>query len=194
MLNLPNLISLSRIPLLYICVGSLFFRLHWGATIGFIVFCISAWTDWLDGYIARRYKMTSTFGAFIDALTDKIFMLGVMTTMLSMHILPEWSLFLVLLIFTRELLITGLRAVAATYKLVIPAQKEGKIKTVFQMVSTACLLLWYALRFDFADAIPEDKVLWIYYLGFSSFIIATFLTLSSGITYIKRFKSVLKDM
>ena len=194
MLNLPNLISLSRIPLLYICVGSLFFRLRWSATIGFIVFCISAWTDWLDGYIARRYKMTSTFGAFIDALTDKIFMLGVMATMLAMHILPEWSLFLVLLIFTRELLITGLRAVAATYKLVIPAQKEGKIKTVFQMVSTSFLLLWYALRFDFPDKVAQEKADWFYYIGFTSFIFATILTMTSGITYIKRFKSVLKDM
>lgn len=194
MLNLPNLISLSRIPLLYICVGSLFFRLRWSASIGFVTFVISAWTDWLDGYIARRYKMVSTFGAFIDALTDKIFMLGIMATMLTMHILPQWSLFLVLIIFTRELLITGLRAVAATYKLVIPAQKEGKIKTATQMVSSAVLLFWYMLRFDFGDRISAEKVQWIYYFGFSGFILATYFTVKSGLIYISRFKSVLKDM
>lgn len=193
-MNIPNMISLSRIPLLFICTALLFIRWQWSATAAFVTFVISAWTDWADGYIARRHKMCSTFGAFIDALTDKIFMLGVMVTMLVMHIIPEWCLFPVLLIVLREFLITGLRAVAAAQNVVIPSQKEGKIKTVLQMVSTAFLLGWYALRYDFAHIVTEDQAYWAYVIGLCSFIGATYLTISSGVIYINRFRACLKGM
>lgn len=193
-MNISNIISLIRIPLLFICVLLLHIKRHYSATFSIFIYLISVWSDWLDGYLARKYHIQTPIGAFIDALTDKIFMMGMMITLLSLHALPEWSLFLVLTIFLRELLITGLRAIAATHDIVIPAQKEGKQKTVFQMSSVFLILLWYTLRVDYSQYISEEKIRFVYYLGLVLFSYATYLTVTSGIIYIKRFSAVLKDI
>ena len=193
-MNISNIISLFRIPFLFICVILLYSRYNWSSTFALLIYLISASSDWLDGYLARRYHLVSNIGAFTDALTDKIFMLGIMITMLSQHIFPEWSLFLVLTIFLREFLITGLRAIAATRDVVIPAQKEGKMKTVCQMISIGLLLLWNALKTDFAYMIPEERIRWIYVIGLLLFIYATYLTVTSGIIYVKRFSQVFQHI
>ena len=192
-MNIPNIISLLRIPFLFICVILLYSRYKWSSSLALVFYMISAVSDWLDGYLARKYQLTSKIGAFTDALTDKIFMLGIMVTMLSQHILPEWSLFLVLTIFLREFLITGLRAIAATRDIVIPAQKEGKMKTVCQMISIGLILLCNAFRTDFITVIPENITRYVYFLGIFLFTYATYLTVTSGIIYLKRFSQVFQN-
>lgn len=190
----PNIITLSRLPMLFGVVILLYIRKQYFATGAFVMFVIASWTDWLDGYVARRWRMTSDFGAFFDALTDKIFMIGIMITMFIRHILPEWSLFLVLIILTRELLITGLRAMAAIQKVIIPAQKSGKVKTVVQMISVATLLGNYAIRQDFPQIVSIQVSNYLYILGVFCFCWATILTVTSGIQYFNRFRTVIKDV
>jgi len=190
---LPNLITLSRVPLLLIVVTLLYFPFRWGATIACFIYGLASWTDWLDGFIARRWNITSTLGAFMDALIDKIFTLGVFMTMLVLDILPRHAIFAVLIIITREFTITGLRGIAATKKIVIPAQGEGKIKTALQMISTSALLLWFALRRDFQHIYTIEDVMWLYYLGYGMFLAATLVTAGSGVIYLVRFKHVFDE-
>ena len=99
-MNLPNLLTLSRIPILFGVVALLYLPLRGAATAAFILFVIGALSDWADGYFARRQGLVSNFGKLVDALTDKVFMVGLFIALAVMGVLPgPWSLFLVLLIF-----------------------------------------------------------------------------------------------
>lgn len=190
-MNPANLLTISRLPLLFVCVILLYYPTRWGATFACIVYAIASITDWLDGYVARKWRFKSDLGAFMDALMDKIFTLGVFTSLLVLDILPRHALFCVLLIISREFTITGLRTVAASKNVVIPAQGEGKIKTALQMISTTCLLIWFALKRDFYFKYTLEDIMWIYYLGYIMFLLATVLTFVSGVIYLIRFRFVI---
>lgn len=192
-MNLANCITLSRVPFLFVVAFFIYFKFCGSASIGFVVFVLTSVTDWLDGYLARKYKITSTLGAFIDALTDKIFMIGLFLTMLTVNILPRWSLFLVLLMIGREFFVTGVRLIAAKQNVVLAADHEGKVKTVLQIVSTGFLLLWYALLCDFAWLFPCWFIQSIYIIGMILFLYATYLTIKSGYVYARRYKHLLID-
>lgn len=190
-MNPANLLTISRLPLLFVCVLFLYYPTRWGATFACVVYAIASITDWLDGYVARRWRFKSDLGAFMDALMDKIFTLGVFTSLLVLEILPRHALFAVLVIISREFTITGLRTVAASKNIVIPAQGEGKIKTAMQMISTTCLLVWFALKRDFYYKYTLEDIMWIYYLGYIMFLLATVLTFVSGLIYLIRFRFVM---
>lgn len=88
-MNLANCITLSRIPLLFVVTFFVSFHFPGGASIGLIIFVLTSLTDWLDGHLARKDNITSTLGAFIDALIDNIFMVGFFVTMVALDILPH---------------------------------------------------------------------------------------------------------
>jgi CDP-diacylglycerol--glycerol-3-phosphate 3-phosphatidyltransferase len=132
------------------------------STMAFILFVIGAITDWADGYVARKQGLVSNFGKLMDALTDKVFMVGLFITMVVLGELPGlWSLFLLLLILSREFLITGLRLVAASSGIILAAEKSGKHKTVSQIVSCCCWRLRFVrtsqLFFRRSSAIPSTQ-------------------------------------
>lgn len=192
-MNSANCTTLARIPLLFVVAFLAYFHFPSSASLCFIFFVLTSLTDWLDGYLARKYHITSTLGAFIDALIDKIFMLGIFFIMLTLNILPSWALFLVLIILGRELFVTGIRLVAATQNVVLAADREGKIKTVLQIVASGFLLLWYALVQDFSWLFPKMLISLIYQIGIVLFIWATYLTIKSGYIYTKRYRYLLID-
>ena len=128
-MNLPNLLTLSRIPILFGVVGFLYLPFLGASSLAFVLFIIGALTDWADGYYARKQGLVSNFGKLMDALTDKVFMVGLFISLLVIGILPEWTLPLLLLILSREFLITGLRLVAASEGVVLAAEKSVKHKT-----------------------------------------------------------------
>lgn len=189
-MNWPNLITLSRVPALFVVVGLMFAEFEGAATLAFAVFVFGGASDWLDGYLARRFKIVSNFGKLMDALTDKVLVVGVMIAMLVPlpgargALLQDWALFLVLVIFTREFLVTGLRLVAASQGLVLAAERTGKIKTVLQLVSVSVLLLAHALHVDFKqDTAAHDAHL----VGLSLFTAAAALTAFSGGGYLVKY-------
>ncbi len=194
-MNLPNLLSLSRVPALIVIAILLHLPSQaGGATWAFVVFLLAAFTDYLDGWIARKQGLVSDLGKFLDALTDKILTLGLFITFLSLGILPAWTLLLVLFILIRELLITGLRLVAAKNGLVLAAEKSGKIKTFFQMTSLAILLLSQAFLVDFPDALESTVWRWLYGVGgLGSFYVAAALTIFSGVLYLAKYGRLLLD-
>ena len=97
-MNLPNLLTLSRIPILFGVVGFLYLPFAWASSLALVLFIIGALTDWADGYYARKQGLVSNFGKLMDALTDKVFMVGLFISLLVIGILPEWTLPLLLLI------------------------------------------------------------------------------------------------
>ena len=99
--------------------------------IAFSLFVIASISDLLDGYIARKYNQITVFGKFMDPLADKILVLAAMCFLIEAHIMPGWSVALVLF---REFAVSGLRLMAAQQNIVIAAAQSGKIKTASTMV------------------------------------------------------------
>ena len=189
-MNLPNLLTLSRIPILFGVVGSLYLPIAGSSSLAFVFFIIGALTDWADGYYARKQGLVSNFGKLMDALTDKVFMVGLFISLLVIGILPEWTLPLLLLILSREFLITGLRLVAASDGIVLAAEKSGKHKTVSQMIAAILLLFAIAIRADFSERLPLIIGDIFHWGGLGFFVIATLLTVSSGLQYMVKYWSI----
>ena len=189
-MNLPNLLTLSRIPILFGVVGFLYLPFLGASSLAFVLFIIGALTDWADGYYARKQGLVSNFGKLMDALTDKVFMVGLFISLLVIGILPEWTLPLLLLILSREFLITGLRLVAASEGVVLAAEKSGKHKTVSQMVAAILLLFAVAIRADFSERLPSIFGDVVHWCGLGFFVIATLLTVSSGLQYMVKYWSI----
>ncbi len=195
-INLPNILTLSRIPILFLIVGLLYLDWPGTATLAFLLFLVAALTDWLDGYIARKFKLVSTFGTLMDALTDKIINVGILIALLTVGIIPKWSIILVLMILSREFLITGLRLIAAGKGVILAAEKSGKIKTVFQIIALS-VLLFVPVVDNELDAIIVFNLSGIahllYQIGMALLIVATALTVSSGISYIVKYWDLLSE-
>ncbi len=192
-MKLPNILTLSRIPILFAVVALLNLQLTGARTVALILFIIGALTDWADGYYARKLGLVSDFGKLMDALTDKVLMVGLFVALVAMDILPGlWFLFLILMVLSREFLITGLRLVAASSGVVLAAEKSGKQKTVSQMIAAILLLLAVAIRDDFPNQFPNYVSDGLYWVGVGFFILATVLTVSSGVMYIVKYGSLFK--
>lgn len=140
-LNTPNCLSLLRIVLMPIMVAFMYSDAPWAAVVALLVFVIAALTDYLDGYIARKEGIVTTFGKFIDPLADKMLVLAALIMLSAQGNLPAW---VVVLVLFRELAVDGIRLIANQSGRVIAASKLGKIKTVIQMVTIILLML---LRF-----------------------------------------------
>lgn len=205
MKHLPNILTLSRIPLLFVIVGLLCVGNFAADVAAFAVFLVAAVSDWLDGYIARKVGAVSDFGKLMDALTDKIIMVGIFVALLCLRwplpggnaeetLLPRFCLFLVIIIICREFLITGLRLVAAGTGQVLAAERAGKIKTALQMISVIVLLLARLLAsagIESAPGVPADFSL-VREVGLWAFYLAVVLTIYSGVGYIVRNWKILK--
>lgn len=187
-MNLPNALTLSRIPAVFLMVACLHFTFVGASSLALVVFILGAVTDWLDGYYARKLGLVSNFGKLMDALTDKIFITGSLITLLVIGLIPvSWGLPCLLLILSREFLITGLRLVAASSGKILAAEQSGKLKTVAQIVAVLLLLLSHALAKDFAGVLPAWIESSLDLLGLGFFILATVLTVSSGATYLAKY-------
>ena len=101
------------------------------------VFIIASLTDFIDGYIARKYNQVSDFGKFLDPLADKLLVISAMAMFCEWGVMPAWALMIVL---TREFAVTGLRLVAAPKGTVIAAGKSGKIKTASTMIGLCVMM------------------------------------------------------
>lgn len=186
-MSLPNILTLSRIPLMFAIVGLLYGSWQGAATLGFVLFVIAGVTDWLDGSIARKRGVVSNFGILMDALTDKILMIGIMVAFVELN---KVNIFLVLLIIGREFLITGMRLVAASKGVVVSAEKAGKQKTVTQILAIGAFLLADMLSRDWAAWFALDLGSLVRFLdqgGLVLFILATVFTLTSGYRYIRKY-------
>lgn len=136
-MNLPNQLSVFRIVLVPIIIILLEIPNEFTRFLALIIFILASFTDFLDGYIARKFNMVTKLGQLIDPLADKILTLAVFVELTALGEIPAW---VVILILSRELTISIFRAIAASSGVVIAAGWTGKLKTVFQMLAILMLL------------------------------------------------------
>ena len=140
-MNLPNKLTVLRVIMIPFFVVML--MLDGGANqmyryIAAAIFIIASFTDFLDGSIARKYGLVTNFGKFMDPLADKLLVCSALICLIELGQLPAW---MVLIIISRELIISGIRLVASDNGVVIAASYWGKWKTVFQMISVILLIV-----------------------------------------------------
>jgi len=196
-MSLPNICTLSRVPLMFIIVALLYAGWTGSASLTFVLFVIAGVTDFLDGYLARKWNQVSNFGILMDAVTDKVLLLGIMIALVDLGRIPllhePLPVFLVLLIMGREFLITGIRLVAASKGVVVSADKGGKQKTVTQILAVGSLMLAAVVARDIDPFVAADLSIATRifdYAGLALFIAATVFTLSSGVRYFRRYSDL----
>lgn len=136
-LNVPNVLTLLRILAVPVIVVALLDETPDGDVIAAIVFALAAFTDGLDGYIARRRREVTTFGKLMDPLADKLLVVAALVSLVSLGRLAAWA---AMVIIARELAVTGLRSIAAEQDVVIAASWLGKLKTALQVAAIFALI------------------------------------------------------
>lgn len=197
-MSLPTILTLCRIPLLFI-IAALLLTLPatfpGQMTLAFVLFIAAAISDGLDGYYARKLNQITTFGKFMDAISDKILMTGLMVVFLHTGLLPGWMIFFILIILAREFFVSGLRMIAASENVVLAAEQAGKQKTAVQMIAFALLLLSLVVVHDgsrLTTASIDGLAFWSLLFGQTLFALSALLTITSGVAYLLNNKTVLK--
>jgi CDP-diacylglycerol--glycerol-3-phosphate 3-phosphatidyltransferase len=174
--NLPNIMTFIRlicIPLVLIC---LIYDGKWESFLAALFFGLASITDILDGFFARKFEAVTVLGKFLDPLADKLLISMTMIMLIPLGRIPIW---MVIVIISREMAITGLRGIAVSEGIVIQANALGKYKTIFQSVALVGLCLHYEyLNVNF------------HVVGMTFLWAALVLTLWSGWNYFWQFKGV----
>ena len=171
-MNIANKLTLSRMIMVPFFLVAVYFEkdspvLHISA----IIFAVASFTDFLDGYLARKYNLITDFGKFMDPLADKVLVVAALAVLVEMNLIPAW---MIVLIITREYAVSILRAIAANTGQVIAASQGGKAKTVSQIIAVLMLLL--NIKYGI-------YVMWI----------AVILTFVSGMDYLMKNKKLISQ-
>lgn len=208
-MNLPNKLSLIRVILIPVMVAlfyitSIPYNYLWSA----VVFAIAAFTDFLDGYIARKYNLVTDFGKFIDPIADKILVLSAFILILCQPIILGGGIGVlfgmeyntdecvafgttfgkivggvgVIIIVAREMTVSVLRMIAANKGVVLAAEKSGKIKTFTTDIAIVLLLTYCSF-----SALP------LYFIGFAFYLVSVGLTVYSGVFYLVKNKKLFSE-
>lgn len=192
-MNLPNKLTISRILLTFVFMIFLFLDGALSKFLAIIVFLVASITDYYDGKIARQRNEITDFGKFMDPLADKFLTIAAFLAFVEMGIVPAW---MVVLIISRELIITGVRLFASTKGRVLSAEAAGKHKTVSQMTSIFIILVFIFLRdagTEVFGPLPATVEYWYRQTIFVLMIGTVVLTLISGISYLLRNKELFKN-
>lgn len=174
-MNLPNRLTTLRMILVPVFVIFMYLQFPFHRVIALLIFIIASLTDTADGYIARKYKLITDFGKFMDPLADKLLVCSALICLVGSGEIPAW---VTIIIVGREFVISGFRLIASDNGIVIAASYWGKFKTVSQMAMIIVVLL------DIAALRPLEIVL---------IIVATCLTVISLIDYLVKNKNVLSS-
>ena len=182
-MNLPNKLTLARMVLTPFYLAAMVFDFRFHYVFALIIFSVASITDFLDGNIARKNNIVTTFGKLCDPVADKMLTTAALLCFMKLGLCDIW---VVMIVLTREFLVTSFRLVASAQGVVIPAGILGKIKTVSQMVFSILIMLALCVsefvEFDFAIlSLVSNILLWI----------TAVLTVVSGIKYIIDGKKVI---
>src|SRR3954453_20228493 len=148
-MNWANRLTLSRLALTVLFVVLLSSSWHYARTAALFIFLIAGLTDFIDGEIARRYGVITNFGKLMDPLVDKIMMAAAFISLVPLKAVPAWAATAVV---ARDFLITGLRMMASAKGRILPAERLGKHKTSWQIVTVIFfLLLLSAIELHYAN-------------------------------------------
>ena len=189
MRHLPNILSASRLVATVLVFILVLLDQPWAFLVATLLFVLASITDFFDGYLARRLKVVSSLGVFLDLTADKVFVSAILIAMVQISLVPAWIVFIII---TREFLVTGLRSMAAARGKVIPAGIWGKQKTFITMVAIGALLLAKGLGAHILSLFPPMLIFnsqtlvaseLLLLLADGLIILATIWTIFSGIEY-----------
>ena len=195
-MNLPNLLTISRVPLMFMVVGLMYAEFPFAATFAFWLYIVAALTDWLDGKIARERGEVSAFGRFMDSVIDKVMVIGLMIALVndSANFMGHdiTAMVLLLCILCREFAVSGLRAAVAVKGHVVEADTGGKVKTFVQLNAIGGLIGARMLGQD-SQFVGDDRhlVTAVRLVGIGLFGLSAVLTITSGVSYFRRYGKVL---
>ncbi len=198
-MNLPNKLTLLRLILIPFFIAAFylgFFAGHYFVALG--IFVVASLTDFLDGYIARKYNMVTDLGKFLDPIADKVLVLAGLIVLIAdpyeTNVFGRIGIIGIIyggvgvsIIMAREMVVSSLRMMAAKKGIVLAAEMTGKVKTFFTDVTIIVLLL----AGDLLNFAPDVGVVFDY-IGLACFGISVLLTIISGCSYLIKNKEVFK--
>jgi CDP-diacylglycerol--glycerol-3-phosphate 3-phosphatidyltransferase len=179
--SLPNMLGVARIAATPVVIALLLYPFPGAGLLAFVVFGAAALTDFVDGHLARARGEVTPLGIFMDLTADKVLVAGALIAMVEVSLLSTWIAALLLI---RELVVQGVRQLAASADVVMPARGWGKGKTFATLLGIGLLLLAY-------DAMTGGPLAslgagdWLARLGVATMLLATALSLLSGLGYIR---------
>ncbi|MGC1454737.1 MAG: CDP-diacylglycerol--glycerol-3-phosphate 3-phosphatidyltransferase [Nitrospirota bacterium] len=173
--NIPNLLSISRIVAVPIFIVLMLEPSPARALLAGIVFSLASATDWLDGHLARKWGQVTRTGKLLDPIADKILIMSALVTLVEIRsdVVHAW---IAIVIIGREFAVTGLRAIASSENIIIPAETVGKYKVGAQITAVLALLLDYYMTNE-----------WLRDLGSLALWVAMILAVYSAIQYFRIF-------
>jgi len=178
-MNLANKITLLRIALVPVVVLFLLVDFTYSNFVAAIIFILAASTDTMDGYYARKLNAVTKFGKFVDPLADKLLVIATLIVLVEIGKIPSW---VAIVIISREVIITGFRALAASDGVIIAAGFWGKAKTIVQIVAISAVILDNIIFRQIG--IPFDAIM---------VNLAVLVTIYSGYDYVKDNIHLLND-
>jgi len=169
----PNILTGARIAAVPVVMFFLSFPGRWVSLLGGICFVLAGATDFLDGFLARRQRLVSRLGKFMDPLADKLLVSAALIMLIPLGRAPAWMAFVIV---GRELAVTGLRGLAAAEGIILAPDRWGKAKTLLQMAALTALILHYP--YDGIDF--QGLGMWLLWL-------ALIATVASGVSYFRAF-------
>ncbi len=199
-MNIPNTLTVARVVIILIFVvlaslaGGEFYHVEKMSASLMAIRCtayalaiLAALTDLLDGYLARRWNQITDFGALMDPLADKVFITATMIIAVYYQVIPAW---IVILVLSREFMVTGLRTMAAKRGVVIAADRWGKLKTFLQMLMLALAGASWIGLYDLKDKSFSYHGILLWDLWMAFLVIIVLVTVLSGLGYFIRYRSV----
>lgn len=193
-LNIPTRLTIVRMVLIPLFVALYLIEFPYNGLAAVAVFMIASFTDFLDGYLARKWNQVTSLGKFLDPIADKMLVMCALVALLLDNSQGEIFTMIVaiflMLIESRELIVSCFRIIAASKGITLAADRWGKMKTVCQMIALIVLIPHRSLFAVFGDA---TWLLILYYVGFALLALSTLLAIISGANYIIKNKQVLHD-
>jgi cardiolipin synthase (CMP-forming) len=174
-MNLPNLLTLSRIVAIPLVILTFFIDPPYGPWAGCVLFALAGFTDWLDGQLARRWHQQSAWGRVLDPIADKLLVATVLFMLVALNRMSAAAIFPALVILAREILVSGLREHLATLSVPLPVSRLAKWKTAIQMIAIGVLLVGDSGPSALHVRMIGELLLWI----------AAALTLVTGYDYLR---------
>lgn len=166
-----------------------YFNIEW--LIAGVLFVIAALSDALDGYLARKYKWTSTWGKFWDPIADKVLIDTILIALAFMRIVPISG---TIIMVARDIIVDAYRMTAASQNVVVAANQAGKWKTILQMIALILIFFVFNLPVGITDKNPQ--MVWVYYFLIQNLFIisASIISIVSGIIYIHQINIKMKEL
>jgi CDP-diacylglycerol--glycerol-3-phosphate 3-phosphatidyltransferase len=193
-MNLPNKITLARICLIplmviipFLNIQGIWFGVPISNLIILAIFLIASFTDYLDGYIARKYNLITDFGKFLDPIADKLLVITALIMLVEFGMIPGW---IPIIILAREFMVSGIRMLAAGKGNVIAASMLGKIKTVSQMIAITLAFIDPNPFFAFSRGNLYGSLLILNIFTYITLMISVIATIWSGADYFIKSKDI----